>query len=1478
MSKDEQNGEKVNLPEKQSISNKSNIQSKISPKNINLEQNTEIINNLNNFFSLSSIDITKTNNYLCSLITWANSSSFTYALLNPVNFHLKIFASNALLYLFTNNYTEIEIEKAQIIFDSLLNCLFQNKQVLYEDNNQNQINLNNNLNNNNNQNKEKVIDESKNGKLFMKSLIKLICRIIRVFYPQCNYFKKFVSIIINKSLIYNNDSNTIKIIINIFTEVIYQFQTFFGLNKNTIQMTKYFGTLEEFRENSLITIFKYTCEAISNIIKHKIQTDNFRDMLQLAKQAVLCLRECLDYSDDLNIKEEDYNKYEIKPTYIPSPRRRGKDKKLSIIFLIDICQNLFDLYNLIVKTFISFSHSDNGNDSNTNNKINNNENLDDNHLDYYYISEGLLKILNSLIVMKIQYLDINKGRILKNYTSNLGGILFNQYGYIHHECLCQMIYRLKKNYNYMDLTTGNETFWNLILPYIEKSVNLIGNNKGDNNNTIITLDSIKKNNIIDSSSHAYLPGTLYLLRFLGYFSHNIFKIALNYQIKLKQFILSICKKMLEINLAEYEVDMNDICQSFGSCAEGVYIQILEDLINYVKNDYKNLDIVNLCFKIKFGIEVLKNNYQYIQEQRLINKLSENDLDCFSDIDLSDDKPEINAIVNFIKCIFDIIKDIISKKNNNINKNNFGLLSNVLLKFVKFFCKNFLCKYLNNTFTYMINVLLNDDINNNNCNNNNKDDSSPEDLIVFIFNILISFNVENEKHNNKNNINNNITKNINNYSPEDRILNHKIVIKILNILYDNFTFETDYSNKICQIQTLNKMNNNIFDNHTTSSKFSNINNIDIDNQNEVISSDSSPSHNSLSKRNNSSHASSILSTPNEESNLLNNESIDISKYSFSQKLPNNNRIDFNKNFQSNKNKNFNNININEKEITINSVEIHLGKIRLDQDKFINILKNLFNGVIVMNSDMLNFKVKKHFIIFLFKIVFQCYLPFESAISYFISQLTKITTNDIKEYIYIMSAMISSVTTQENYQILIDTLLPSIQTLCNSITAQPLNNTNLDNDTLMSLKKVLKLLKDITNIEKSHIKTFTNNSQSPIHIFSLAGNLLDYYISLAQNINLKNLSDHKIYLIQIKPISYIVQIYYNLFSFYIQVPLFINTNYLYMKNLFYKITKVIFSIDIKNLIGYCNKFNQLMKLLKMIYCDYIIQDYGLINNINNNINNMNEFICDINYIPVMITLFKYILNEDYLENEINNSQENDNNEILKGKEKKNFEKINISSITKSSENIRECYKDFNDIIFEWCKLYIQMKNSILVKNDNLNNNNNGDIHNNNNNNNFINNNNNSLANNNNKLLSIIFNNNNINSLLYDILLPLLQGIILNHYTSSELNNSLSKTIFILAYAFPEQYLNIINNILESNKLKTFFSNEEINNIKFHFEQLNNIQDNNGLNNGNNNLIGIISSYYIIFKEKLDEFEKKIQNIIISRKKDINDFELNDENMFD
>ena len=213
---------------------------------------------------------------------------------------------------------------------------------------------------------------------------------------------------------------------------------------------------------------------------------------------------------------------------------------------------------------------------------------------------------------------------------------------------------------------------------------------------------------------------------------------------------------------------------------------------------------------------------------------------------------------------------------------------------------------------------------------------------------------------------------------------------------------------------------------------------------------------------------------------------------------------------------------------------------------------------------------------------------------------------------------------------------------------------------------------------------------------------------------------------------------------------------------------------------------------------------------------------------------------------------------------YEKINISSSLQSSENIRECFKEFNNIIYDWCKFYIQ-NNNIFIKragkngNQNLNN----GLQNNNSNNKF-------------QILFNIFTDENINKLLYEILLPILQGLVLDNYSITELSNSLSKTIFILAYSFPDHYLNIFGKIMNSNKIKQFYSEEEIKEIKSNFDLLNNMQKLGGVNLGTNNINEMIDSYYDLFREQLKEFVKKTKNIIVSRRKDINTIDINDENI--
>ena len=86
INKSQKNSSKNNILQNSTI----NQLTSSSQNTNNFEKNIELINNLNNFFSIST-NIAKSNEYLCNLITWSNSSSFTYCLLNPVNIHLKLF-------------------------------------------------------------------------------------------------------------------------------------------------------------------------------------------------------------------------------------------------------------------------------------------------------------------------------------------------------------------------------------------------------------------------------------------------------------------------------------------------------------------------------------------------------------------------------------------------------------------------------------------------------------------------------------------------------------------------------------------------------------------------------------------------------------------------------------------------------------------------------------------------------------------------------------------------------------------------------------------------------------------------------------------------------------------------------------------------------------------------------------------------------------------------------------------------------------------------------------------------------------------------------------------------------------------------------------------------------------------------------------------------------------------------------------------
>ena len=60
--------------------------------------------------------------------------------------------------------------------------------------------------------------------------------------------------------------------------------------------------------------------------------------------------ECLDYEEDLNIKEDSYEKFEIKPTFIPNIKKfKSRDKTINLDFMSEFCEKLFDVHAMMNK-------------------------------------------------------------------------------------------------------------------------------------------------------------------------------------------------------------------------------------------------------------------------------------------------------------------------------------------------------------------------------------------------------------------------------------------------------------------------------------------------------------------------------------------------------------------------------------------------------------------------------------------------------------------------------------------------------------------------------------------------------------------------------------------------------------------------------------------------------------------------------------------------------------------------------------------------------------------------------------------------------------------------------------------------------------------------------------------------------------------------------------------------------------------------
>ena len=477
-------------------------------------------------------------------------------------------------------------------------------------------------------------------------VIKLLCVISRFNWNQIPLMKNIVNDVISR--IKDDSINSQILPFKIFTELIYQFQSTENMKNNNFYKSKLKKTICEFKEISLLPIFEYANNILFALFQHEIKTEKIEDFICFINEILKCLNECLDYEDDINAKEDNYSQYEIKPVYIPNNKKRTRDKTLDANLLSNLIQNLFDTYSLILKVTTDEKKS----------------------------CFSLL-ILQKLLVMKIMYLGENKNTILRIYQDGICSILFSKTAHINHENICKLIFYIKKNYTHLDILT-NENFISYIFAFAKE-----------------TLEHIKKKEFCE-----YMKGMIYLLRFFGYFSHSINSLFVGMKETIKNFINSLLIDFLtSVDLSQIiKEDANlfeDIAKSFGICGECVYVELVEKICEMLKKEERK-NLCEITRLINFGYEVIKRNYKFYLDDKMINKTN-CELINFSLVisEQGNDLKDINTVNEYIIRTFEIINNM----NNSIfDGNNENISFNIsMVKFIKFFIKNFLNPNLSNKF-------------------------------------------------------------------------------------------------------------------------------------------------------------------------------------------------------------------------------------------------------------------------------------------------------------------------------------------------------------------------------------------------------------------------------------------------------------------------------------------------------------------------------------------------------------------------------------------------------------------------------------------------------------------------------------------------------------------------------------------------------------------------------------------------------------
>jgi hypothetical protein len=92
---------------------------------------------------------------------------------------------------------------------------------------------------------------------------------------------------------YTNEDFSPSLIIpfDIFTELIYQFQSFDGIKNNPIQINKMQKVISEFKDSTLLQIFNYSMTILFSLFQHKLKTENMEEFMGYINKISKCLNE-----------------------------------------------------------------------------------------------------------------------------------------------------------------------------------------------------------------------------------------------------------------------------------------------------------------------------------------------------------------------------------------------------------------------------------------------------------------------------------------------------------------------------------------------------------------------------------------------------------------------------------------------------------------------------------------------------------------------------------------------------------------------------------------------------------------------------------------------------------------------------------------------------------------------------------------------------------------------------------------------------------------------------------------------------------------------------------------------------------------------------------------------------------------------------------------------------------------------------------